>query len=247
MQSVHRVGFRPLIVLLGASLLAAPSKAYLLLDTFSDKPSSLTDTTTTLSVATYNTGSAAYGGSRAHFLSQTSAPAAGGLSASVISGGFSGSNTTETSSIHGVYYGAVGISADMQSLFLTDRDYDFSGESGFRVFVTSASAGSTISVQLRDSGPSEPVRLATFSQTLASDITSPTVLTFLRSSPTSIDPDFHWERLDYIRLRVATPAGGAFSISRFETVPEPVSVAGLGLGLTVFMKRRRKASLRRGG
>lgn len=245
MQLSNLLRSRAIFVLFAVSALAAPSQAYLLLDTFSDKPSSLTDTTTTMAVATYNTGSTAYGGSRAHFLSQTAAPAGGGLSASVIGSGFTGSNTALTSSIHVIYYGAVGISADMQGLFLTDRDYDFSGESGFRVFVTSASAGSTVSVQLRDSGPSEPVRLATFTQTLAADIVSPTVLTFLRSAPTSIDPDFHWERLDYIRLRVATPEGGSFLISRFETVPEPVSAAGLGLGV-LALRRRLKASGRKG-
>lgn len=223
-----------------AAILAGITHAHILLDTFSDAPSNLTDTTTTQSVATFTNTTSAFGGTRAHFLSQIAAPGGGGTSTSHIGSGFSGTNTFDTASRHSVYYGSVGISADQQSLFLVDRDYDFSAETGFLVTVDSATKGSIVSVQLRDSGPNEPVRLATFSQTLGADITSPTVLFFDRTSPTQIDANFHWERLDYIRLRVETPLGGSFQVSKFETVPEPATMALTGCALAALARRRRQ-------
>lgn len=230
---------------LAALFISASSSAYILVDEFDDAPSSLTDTTTSLWTATFREPTAAFGGTRAHFLFQTVQPAGGGLSTSSIGSGFIGTNTPETNSAHDVYYGAVGILDDEQGLWITDQDYDLSGETLFRIAFEQASANSTVSLQFRDSGPGEPVRLATYSMDLSTSIGSSTLIEFDRDAPSSIDTGFNWDRVDLIRLRVASRNGGSFHIDRFEMVPEPATLAAVGMGLSALVRTRSRRTNKR--
>jgi hypothetical protein len=47
--------------------------------------------------------------------------------------------------------------------------------------------------------------------------------------------------VDYILIQFDPPVGGDFSITKIQTVPEPGTIAGVGLALAAFARRRKKA------
>ena len=210
-----------------------------LIDDFTSGFSSLVDTTPTVNVTSFQSGLSNFGGTRAHFLGQTTAPL-NGASFSEVNGGFYGSNTPGSASFTRIHWGEAGI-AGTNGVFGIDNNWDFSSNKIFRVYVSAASAGTQFKIDLVDISYVSFTATQAFDViTLGSAITTPTVLTFdFTDSPTFVQPGFNFGVVDSIWLSVGSPASGGYAINRVEAVPEPATMSALLLGAGMLVRRRR--------
>jgi hypothetical protein len=200
--------------------------AVVLIDDFTSGFSSLVDTTPTVNVTSFQSGLSNFGGTRAHFLGQTTAPLNGAS--------FSEVNGTR------IHWGEAGI-AGTNGVFGIDNNWDFSSNKIFRVYVSAASAGTQFKIDLVDISYVSFTATQAFDViTLGSAITTPTVLTFdFSDSPTFVQPGFNFGVVDSIWLSVGSPATGGYAINRVEAVPEPATMSALLLGAGMLVRRRR--------
>jgi hypothetical protein len=215
--------------------------AVVLIDDFTSGFSSLVDTTPGVNVKnSFQTGLSNFGGTRAHFLSQNTAPISGGVSTSQVNGGLFGTNTPGCVSTTRVHWGEDRIIGDNGAIS-NDNNWDFSSNRIFRVFVSSASASTQIRIILEDiSFATTTSTIALDAITLGSAITTPTVLTFdFTDSPTVIQPGFNFGAVDSITLSIGSPQSGGYAINRVEAVPEPATMSALLLGAGMLVRRRR--------
>lgn len=229
-----------MIFALVSSMSAA--QAVVLIDDFTSGLSSLVDSTPTNSILSFQSGLSNYGGTRVHALRQNAAPLAGGVSTSEVNGGLYASNTLQSTSRTTVYWGATGITSTQNgAIQIGQNNYDFSSNRIFRVYVSAASEGTTISIGLSDVTLSPiSVKNAADSIYIGSNITSPTVLIFdFTDRPDLLSPGFNFGAIDSINMSVNSLASGGYAINRVEAVPEPATMSALLLGAGMLVRRRR--------
>ena len=152
--------------------------------------------------------------------------------ATVINGIFSAAAKSQVDSMTQLGYGFQPVGG----FTVQDMNANFSAESRFRVTCLSNDLGGTISVNVRSASQFSGAYVASTLNLVPGMNSTTHTYEFAFSSFTG----FNFADVDQVVLVIDNNASGDTIIDTFEAVPEPTTMALLGLGLAAVAARRRK-------
>lgn len=231
---------RKLVLTFAAASFSVAAHAGFVIDDFSDGAISVT-TDSTNNFAATSASASVLGGTR--YLGQTfngpsrrsaAAVADGSLNVSTPSG-----SLTETALIYGNAVGtAVNVSGTPDWYVGNGSDLSFGVNNKFRFDFLSNERNLNLTLVLQQNG----VNYTTYKKTIAGDQFSPfSVLVTASDIMGTIGAGASMTGFDTLYVRFDSAVSGDFELGSIQAVPEPGTMAALGLGAVAMLRRRKKA------
>lgn len=223
-------GFLSLAVLSVAAFSPA-----LIIDTFSDGNVSL--------VVSNGAGLASLdpatvlGGSRATWIGQTTFTGNRTSTLDISGGAFSIDNSINTTSTSSLGYGVTSVANNGTFSSSSNASFNLAGLNTFRFHFEAADQPLAVEVLLvMDNGAGFEV----LTKTVAGGQFSPFIVDLGPADITNSGGTITYGDVDQLRISFYTSNAGDFALDQIEAVPEPATMAVIGLGLTAMARRRRK-------
>lgn len=221
------------LALIAASLVSA--HAIIVIDSFSDTQPTQSVTGNTSQITRVLTSNA-LGGSRAAYIGQIESVATGAASLNVNQALFV-SNDFGSRSIAVLGYYSVDVTSNNAFVYSTGTNVDLTGATEFWFSVLGNDRPVNVEIKLFD--VSDVNRQLIYRKAWAAGGAREEVIG--QADIFELPMGFDRSQIDFLTIRFDTEASGDLAISRIAAVPEPGTLAALGLGTLALLKRRKKS------